>query len=107
MLKRDQMLVETERLLKDIQKHLFEKQKQFLNKNTHDVDTYEEFKKIMETSRGYLRAFWCEEAVCEVRIKDETKATTRCFPLGAKEGNGKCIACGKPATHRWLFAQAY
>ena len=106
-LTRDQMLVETEKLLVTIQGQLFTKQKEFLTKNTHDVDSYEEFKKIMETSRGYLRAFWCEDASCEAKIKEDTKATTRCFPLDDKAEKGSCILCGKAATHRWLLAQAY
>lgn len=107
VLKREQVLVETEKLLKEMQKRLFEKQKEFLVNNTHDVDTYDEFKTIMETSRGYLRAFWCEDATCEAKIKEETKATTRCFPLDVKDESGTCISCGKSAHYRWFFAQAY
>ncbi len=104
---RDRMLVETEKLLATIQDALFARQKEFLTKNTHDVDTYDDFKQIMETTRGYIRAFWCEDAGCEAKIKEETKASTRCLPLDAKKEKGSCVACGNPATHRWLFAQAY
>lgn len=105
--KRDQILVETEKILEDMQKRLFEKQKEFLAAHTHDVESYDEFKKIMESSRGYIRAFWCEDMECEAKIKTETKATTRCLPLRSVEEKGICVHCGKPATHRWLFAQAY
>ena len=107
VLKREQMLVETEKMLASMQNRLLETQKEFLKKNTHDVDEYDKFKEIMATSRGYLRAFWCGDPVCEAKIKEETKATTRCLPLEEKEEKGKCILCGKSATHRWLFAQAY
>jgi prolyl-tRNA synthetase len=106
-LRRDQMLVETEKMLASMQERLFHTQKEFVAKNTHDVDNYEKFKEIMETSRGYLRAFWCEDIGCEAKIKEETKATTRCLPLDSKEEKGTCILCGKQARHRWLFAQAY
>lgn len=105
--KREEMLVTTEKLLKDIQQGLFDRAKKFLAENTRTVDSYDEFKKIMETSRGFLKAFWCEGATCEAAIKEETKATTRCLPLDAKEEDGVCIKCGKKATHRWIFAQAY
>jgi len=90
-----------------MQKRLYEKQKQFLTDNTHDVTSWDEFKKIMETTKGYLRAFWCEDAECEKEIKDATKATTRCLPLDAPSESGVCIHCGKKATHRWIFAQSY
>lgn len=94
-------------ILKTIQQHLFSKAKQFLMENTHEVHSYAEFKQIMDSKRGFLKAFWCEDAACEEKIKAETKATTRCLPLDAKEEKGKCIYCGKEATHRWFFAQAY
>lgn len=103
----DKISVTTRKLLGDIQTALFTKAKKFLTDNTHDVGTFEEFKKIMSTTRGFIRAFWCEEAGCEAEIKAETKASTRCLPLDAKNEKGTCVHCGKPAPHRWIFAQAY
>ena len=99
--------VKIQKLLGEIQKNLFEKNKKFTEDNTHTVDSYEEFKKIMSTTRGFIKAFWCEDALCEKKVKEETKASTRVLPLDAKEEKGKCIYCQKDATHRWFFAQAY
>jgi prolyl-tRNA synthetase len=61
----------------------------------------------MMTTRGFIKAFWCEDAACEAKIKEETKATTRAKPLDSKEQDSKCIYCGKSAKHIWYFAQAY
>lgn len=94
-------------MLKEIQERLLEKHKKFTDDNTHEARSYEEFKKIMAGSRGFIRAFWCEEASCEAEIKIETKASTRCLPLNSKEEKGTCVHCGNPASHLWLFAQAY
>ncbi len=104
---RKEILTTAQKILVDMQKSLFEKAKTFRDENTRDVVSYDEFKKTMETTRGFIRAFWCEDAVCEAKIKEETKASTRCLPLDAKEENGKCIYCSKDAVHRWLFAQSY
>lgn len=93
--------------LDSIQKNLFHEAERFLQSNTREVVSYKEFKKIMTEQRGFLEAFWCGNPACEAKIKEETKATTRCLPLGAKEEKGNCISCGKPASHRWYFAQAY
>ena len=73
---------------------------------------YDTFKQIMNSTRGFIKAFWCESRECEQNIKDETKATTRCLPFSDSHGtvqeeSGSCIKCGKPAAHKWLFAQAY
>ncbi len=95
------------KLFQEIQDSVFEKHRQMTEKNTHQAESYDEFKKIMKTSKGFIYAFWCEDAKCEEKIKSETKATTRCLPLDSKVENGKCILCGSPAKYKWLFAQAY
>jgi len=96
-----------EEMLGQIQEKILNNHHQFLAENTHQVKTYDEFKKITKTTRGIIKAFWCEKPECEVKIKEETKATTRCKLLDAKEESGKCIYCGHDAKFIWYFAQAY
>ena len=94
-------------LLKTIQQKMLENSKNFLEENTFEVKDYEDFKKIMKTTRGFIKAFWCENVECEKKIKEETKASTRCKPLNVKEKTGNCIYCDQPAKFIWYFAQAY
>lgn len=96
-----------EELLKNIQNNLYTRMTKFRDDNTHNVSLFDEFKEIMRTKKGFIKAFWCENSDCEKKIKEETKATTRVLPLDAKEENGKCIYCGGDSKHRWYFAQAY
>lgn len=107
VVKKKDIVVTAERLLKEIQQTLYSRAKKFLDENIHNVSSYGEFKDIMTTKRGFIYAFWCEDPDCERKIKEETKASTRLLPLDAKEGQGKCIYCGKEAKHKWYFAQAY
>ncbi len=93
--------------LKSLQKSLKNSAKKFRVENTYNISSYAEFKNLAESHKGFINSLWCEDATCEAAIKLETKATTRCLPLGTKEKSGKCIYCGKKALHRWLFAQAY
>ena len=95
------------KLLNAIQRNLYEQAEAFLKANTRTVENYEEFKKVLADDHGFLSAFWCEREACEKAIKEETKATTRCLPMDSKEEHGECIYCHEPATHRWLFGQAY
>lgn len=100
------------KLLKEIQENLLLSHRKYTEEHTYNAVSYEEFKKIMGSERGFIRAFWCENPECEAKIKEETKATTRCLPVNletgeAKEESGKCVYCGKEAKHRWFFAQAY
>lgn len=99
-------------LLDTIQTDMLKQAKEKTQELTTEVQTYEEFQNVMKNKRGYIKAFWCEEEVCELGIKADTKATTRCVPFVDTAGNileekGVCVHCGKQSIHRWLFAQAY
>lgn len=99
-------------LFAQIQKEMLAKAQARLESQTHEVSDYQEFKEIMLTKRGFIKAYWCGCPECEQAIKDETKATTRCLPIinekgDTKQSEGKCIYCGKKAKQQWLFAQAY
>lgn len=93
--------------LKTVQSEMYKASQASLKAMTHNVDNYDEFKDVMKTTRGFIKAFWCEDKNCETKIKDETKASTRCKPFDAVEENGKCVYCGKDAKYKWYFAQAY
>lgn len=94
-------------LLEGIQTGMLQRAEDFLHDNTRDATTYDQFKTIMSTNKGMIRAFWCEKPDCEAAIKEETKASTRCLPFDAPEEKGSCVHCGEAATHQWLFAQSY
>ena len=106
-LKSDDILATVEKMLEHLQNVLLGRHKKFTETNTHSVDSYEEFKKVMAGPKGFISAFWCERAECELKIKNETKASTRCLPLDAKEEKGECVGCGGEAKYRWIFAQSY
>lgn len=90
-----------------IQQNIYKKAFDFRAENTYKVDTYEEFKSQLEKTGGFISAHWDGTAETEEKIKEETKATIRCIPLGAEEESGKCIYSGKPSNKRVLFAKAY
>ena len=106
-IKKDNLKKEIKLILDSIQKSLLERSRKFIKENTHSANDYVEFRKIMKSKKGFIRAFWCEDEKCEAKIKEETKATIRCLPLDTKEEIGKCVYCNKPAKRKWIFAQAY
>src|SRR3989344_3589794 len=89
------LVKDTKKILDDIQDNMFEEAEKFLKENTYKVNNFNDFKKIMETTRGFLEVSWCENSDCEEKIKQETKATTRCKIEG--NNSGECIYCGKPS----------
>lgn len=96
-----------ENLLEAIQNNIYQKAYDFRAANTTKVDTWEEFKEVLNNKGGFISAHWDGTAETEDQIKNETKATIRCMPLEYEEEEGKCIYSGKPSKRRVLFALAY
>jgi prolyl-tRNA synthetase len=94
-------------LLDDIQAGLLERARAFREAHITRVDTWEEFKQVLETKTGFVSAHWDGTGETEEKIKDETKATIRCIPLDNLQEEGTCIYSGKPSKERVLFAIAY
>jgi len=94
--------------LEDIQKVMFDKAYSFREENTHAVDTYEEFKDIINNKGGFIYAHWDGTTETADKIKEETKATIRCIPEeDVYKEAGKCVYSGKESKGRVLFAKAY
>jgi prolyl-tRNA synthetase len=94
-------------LLDKIQDNLFKKAKKFLNARITEVKTYDEFKKVLDSKKGFLLAPWCEDRRCEDAIKDETGAKVTNMPMKQGKVTGKCIKCGKSAKKLARFAKSY
>jgi len=96
-----------EHLLEEIQDNLFNRAVTFRDDNTTEVDSYEEFKEVLDNKGGFVLAHWDGTTETEEKIKQETKATIRCLLLEGKEEEGKCIYSGQPSMKKVVFAKAY
>jgi prolyl-tRNA synthetase len=96
-------------LLDEIQAELYRQAGEFVQANTRTASTYEEFKEILDSKRGFIQAPWCGGEACEDRIKTETMATIRVLPLALDDVpvTGGCVCCGAPGKATALFARAY
>ncbi len=94
-------------LLKEIQENLFEKAKKYREEHYTEVNTFEEFKEVLENKGGFISAHWDGTTTTEEEIKKLTKATIRCIPLDSKLEDGECVLTGAPSKQRVLFAKAY
>ena len=93
-------------MLDQIQQNLFKQADEFRQENTFTVESYEEFKAVINKG-GFVRCGWDGTEITEKQIKDETKATIRCIPFDESPENKKCIFSGKDALHEAIFAKAY
>ncbi|MCK0177849.1 proline--tRNA ligase [Flavobacteriaceae bacterium S0862] len=101
-------LTETiESLMKEIQDALFNKALNFRNSHITEVDTFDEFKEVLENKTGFVSAHWDGTSETENKIKELTKATIRCIPIDNEVEEGKCVYSGNASKQRVLFAKAY
>ncbi|KXA89006.1 hypothetical protein AKJ57_05965, partial [candidate division MSBL1 archaeon SCGC-AAA259A05] len=95
-------------ILQKIQRNLLENARDFLEKNTRETESYEEFKEILEKKGGFIKAPWCGKTSCEEKIKNETTAKITNIPFKYNEPQEKnCIKCGEKAKYWVNFAKSY
>ena len=104
---RNEVVTTVVELMDEIQSNLYNKAVDYRSKNTTEVNSYDQFKEVLNSKGGFILAHWDGTSGTEEKIKNETKATIRCIPLDAKEEPGSCMVTGKPSTKKVLFAKAY
>ena len=101
------IVASVDQLLTDIQTNIYEKAKKFRAAHTTRVDSYDEFKRVLDGDAGFVLAHYDGTSETEERIKDETKATVRCLALAEPDEEGVCMVTGRPSARRAHFARAY
>ena len=104
---KDEIVKHVRVLLDTIQEDLFKKALDYRNSHITEVNSFDEFKTVLDEKTGFVSAHWDGTAETEEKIKELTKATIRCIPLGRLEEAGSCVFTGNPSTGRVLFAKAY
>jgi prolyl-tRNA synthetase len=103
----DEVATHIDNLLKEIQTNLYKKAKNYRDSHITRVNSYDEFKDVINNVGGFVSAHWDGTTETELKIKEQTAATIRCIPLENKEESGVCILTGKHSKQRVLFAKAY
>ena len=94
-------------LLDSIQNDMLERAKKHLESHTYEARTYEEFKDTIANKPGFVKAMWCGDLECELKIKEDTTATSRCMPFKQEHLSDTCVCCGKPAKKMVYWGKAY
>jgi prolyl-tRNA synthetase len=94
-------------MLTTIQAAMLRRATEFRDANTFSAGSYDEFKEVLESKGGFVRVHWAGTSQDEDSIKEETKATVRCYPFDPPEGEGTCFYTGKKTNRVAVFARAY
>ena len=107
---KDVLVARIKEMLGNMQADLYQKASDFLKENTHEFTVYAQMQHFFnETAGGFARGLWCGDAQCESKVKNETKATIRNLPFSLNQHphQGKCLICGKKATHKAVWGRSY
>lgn len=103
----DNIAEEVKEMLATIQDALFQKALKHREETTSYAKDFDELKDIAQNKPGFIKAMWCGDEACEIKIKEETTVTSRCIPFEQEEISDKCVCCGKPAKKMLYWGKAY
>ena len=86
---------------------MYEKALQSRDSRIYNAVNYDEFKDIIANKPGMVKAMWCGDEACELKIKEDTTATSRCMPFEQEQISDTCVCCGKPAKKMVVWGKAY
>jgi prolyl-tRNA synthetase len=98
---------ELQRILDEEHNDMYERAKKHLYDNLFEVTDYETFKDTIANKPGFVKAMWCGDLECELKIKEDTTATSRCMPFEQEKLSDVCVCCGKPAKKMVYWGKAY
>ncbi len=95
-------------LLKEIHENLYNRALERRLTMTYTAHNMDELKEIAATKPGFIRAMWCGEEECELKLKEEADISSRCMPFEDQEQvSDVCVCCGKPAKKLVYWGKAY
>lgn len=103
----DEVADKLQEILTTMQSDLLERARTHRDAHTYEAADYDTFKDIIQNKPGFVKAMWCGEEACELKIKEDTTATSRCMPFEQTNLSDTCVCCGKPAKTMVYWGKAY
>ncbi|MBQ7499959.1 MAG: proline--tRNA ligase [Clostridia bacterium] len=94
-------------IAKEYSKALYDSCLERRSNMTSTVTELDEFIDAAQNKPGFIRAMWCGELECELKLKEVADVTSRCIPFGEEAVGDKCVCCGKPAAKLVYWGKAY
>ena len=94
-------------MLEQMQQDMYNRAKEHLESSIYTAANYEELKELVATKQGFVKSMWCGDEACELKIKEETGATSRCMPFHQEHLGDTCVCCGRPAKKMIYWGKAY
>jgi len=94
-------------VLADITEGLYAKASENRRNRTYTETELDSFIETAKNKAGYIRAHWCGDLECEMKLKELADVSSRCMPFGEQGEEGTCIVCGKKTDKLVYWGKAY
>lgn len=94
-------------LMDDIQTNLYNRALNRRNEMTYEAHSIKEIENIMNTQPGFIKADWCGNEECELKMKEIKGLKSRCILENEQPIDGKCVVCGNDAKHLVVWGIQY
>jgi len=94
-------------LMNVIQKDMFERAKIRRDNQTYEAHTLEEVEEIMNNHPGFVKAMWCGNEECELKMKEIHGTKSRCIMENHEHIDKNCVVCGKEAKELVVWGIQY
>ena len=88
-------------------KALYEKALKNREDRTFTAKSLDELVEIAGKESGYIKAMWCGDLECELKLKEEADVTSRCMPFDQEPCSDSCVCCGRAAKKLVYWGKAY
>ena len=94
-------------LMNNIQKDMFERAKVRRDSQTYEAHNLNEVEEIMNNHPGFVKAMWCGDEDCELKMKEIRGTKSRCIMENHEHIDDKCVVCGKEAKELVVWGIQY
>ena len=103
----DELVPSVNEGLEKLRTALYEKALANREARTFVAKSFDELCEIASKESGYIKAMWCGELDCELKLKEEADVSSRCIPFEGEAVSNKCVCCGREAKKLVLWGKAY
>ena len=103
----DELETKIPELLQAVHDGLYQKALARREGMTFTVTNMEDMVKTADEKPGLIKAMWCGDEACELKLKEVAGVTSRCMPFEQEQIADTCVCCGKPAKTMVVWGKAY
>ncbi len=93
--------------LDNLIKAIYEKALNNRETRTYTAADLDELTAIANEKNGYIKAMWCGDLECELKLKEVADVSSRCMPFEQENLSDKCVCCGRDAKKLVYWGKAY